>query len=528
MTEVSPSSKKVDEFLLSLSQLSQDRLRDNQKRQRDLQRDIDELRASSASPYSPHRTAPDASHGITELKFNRSARDSFREKWRDVAPDLPQRPLDSDPESPPLPRRPKPDRPPKPEKLPGLPARPLEPTLVDVSVDVVRPVARKSETPLVSRAQIQVPQYSTSGASRAGGASRPGAMLSFGQLESKIHAGSQVFTLQPEKPVVPSKPRVLKDDLETRPEKPKPEQAKPKEAVPRPNIFAEKPLKPVKPPKPEKPPQVEEVSLRTSVGGAPLAKPQKPPKPSFRTFEASDTQELKQQIQRLSPTKSSTSFLAKVTQPKDVKPPAPLKPVKPRSVGPLEVPEALNALAKLRAAKPRPVPTKVESKPDSQPLTKPVKPAAISEKNDAKPQPDFHAKLSNILRASTEPSLAAPAAVPTGPIRRSQTLNENTKSTSTSAKLTHPNKSRAKGPKRKLPKQLHSDSTSSVNATPSTTGSATPVSYTTSLNEASTSTNEESEVVFSRPLKKAPPPIKAKKPAFEPRPKRVISGELFL
>lgn len=54
----SPSARKVDDFLSSLSQLSQDRLHEDQQRQREYQRNIDELRLRLASPQKASNNPP--------------------------------------------------------------------------------------------------------------------------------------------------------------------------------------------------------------------------------------------------------------------------------------------------------------------------------------------------------------------------------------------------------------------------------------------------------------------------------------
>ncbi|EGW32346.1 uncharacterized protein SPAPADRAFT_50910 [Spathaspora passalidarum NRRL Y-27907] len=74
----SPSQKKVDDFLSSLSQLSQDRIKQDQQRQRDLQRNIDDLRHSrTPSPVKGVASTSKSSYpiDIPELKFNRGVQE---------------------------------------------------------------------------------------------------------------------------------------------------------------------------------------------------------------------------------------------------------------------------------------------------------------------------------------------------------------------------------------------------------------------------------------------------------------------
>ena len=80
MTQVSPSSKKVDDFLSGLSQLSQNKIREDEQRQRELQRSIEELkRLNSTSPAKPdydELTPVNSlmiSDSVPTLKFSRSS-----------------------------------------------------------------------------------------------------------------------------------------------------------------------------------------------------------------------------------------------------------------------------------------------------------------------------------------------------------------------------------------------------------------------------------------------------------------------
>lgn len=600
MAQLSPSSKKVDEFLSSLSQISQDRLRENQKRQRDLQRDIDELRRTS--PPIHHNE-----HGITELKFNRSARGNFYEKWKDTPPQLPSRPHDD--ESPPLPSRPKPeaysshsnsqhsklgkpDKPEKPEKLerfrseenaPNLPTRPQSINNVVAAVGIAMPVARKTES--VTKALLNIPQYSA----RPKGTSGSGPLRSFGEMEKQIQAGSRIFSKT--KPDVPAKPEIRSD--RSKPELPKSQLLNSEnyrlESSTSENFKSSKPLVPLKPVnKPLVPlkPVVKPTETPKEIQPkfAPLkpvkpaeksddanTKPTRPDKPSFKSFTDLDSQELKQQIQRLSPTKSNASAERGFGAPKPS--PSSLKPVKPSKPEKLEVPEALNALSKLRPARPMKhvisVPLEAEegnqgktqlkkaekeveiqkpkpSIPGGFQTAKRIETPTSSQPKDSAAltysQPDFRSKLSSILRSNTDPSANAPVSR-LEPIRRSQ-------STKVSTKLTHPNKTRAKGPKRKLPKQIGStDSTDSTGSIPiansdegikekprlpsrniSVGSETTLLTLDTTLNNLSAfaSTKLMVDESPSTVSKKKTPPIKPKKPTLPPKPKRIISGDLFI
>lgn len=144
----SPSSRKVDDFLSSLSQLSQDRLKEDQQRQRQLQRDIDELRArlNSSSPtklmYSSSSGAVSGSKSgareIPLLVFNRNA------KFQSEAPPMPIRPRSDDETPPPMPVRPGSDEatpPPMPAR-PDSPPAPALPRRREFDIDLMRPVAK--------------------------------------------------------------------------------------------------------------------------------------------------------------------------------------------------------------------------------------------------------------------------------------------------------------------------------------------------------------------------------------------------
>lgn len=84
MTDVSSENRKVDEFLQTLDKLSQERLMDDQKRQWQLERDIEGLSNESPKRPSLSSRASSAGHDIKELVFNRtaSARNKFQDKWK--------------------------------------------------------------------------------------------------------------------------------------------------------------------------------------------------------------------------------------------------------------------------------------------------------------------------------------------------------------------------------------------------------------------------------------------------------------
>lgn len=113
---------------------------------------------------------------------------------------------------------------------------------------------------------------------------------------------------------------------------------------------------------------------------------------------------------------------------------------------------------------------------------------------------NFQDQLSNILRASTAPELGVAGKAPA--IVRATSVSTKSKED----KLTHPNKSRAKGPKRRLPKGMDNARSTSTQVS---------------------SAVESSPSIASAPLgKKVPPPVnKQNKPL---KPSRNFSGEVFI
>lgn len=541
MTDVSPSSQKVDDFLSSLSQLSQERLKDNQNRQRNLQRDIDELRRTPGMRehaalrlLSPLPSQLLLSHGIRELSFNRSARGQFYEKWKDAAPELPKRPSSSNslPSSSSVggagsgsktrPMKPtKPDALSAPENPPKLPQRPVEivETIETINVDLLRPVARKSKPDPKPRPEFKSQLallFSTSkdAGSRLSPPLGTSKQKSFAALEEKIRS-SGTKSLEDALDAPPLLPARNKTLILLRLPKPAPSLPEEPSKTTTPKAL---------PPKPES------------------SKPPIPvkPKKTLKLYEEGNTELLKQLLRQLSPTKPapekkpvSGEFVPedhiKKLQERRLKPDKPIK-LKPAPVVAEDKPEAISFLLKLKATKPSP--PKPESKPEAlrqfesmrkldykplEPETRASQLASTSTKEPAlpsdltsKPVPaaQFHAHLSSLLKANTEP-LASPK--PQAPVRRSTAPLES------STPLTHPNKSRSKGPKRRLPKSQKSGSS---------TGAPTPAS----ASYASSISSSVSDAAASekQPIKKKPPPIKGKKPALEVKPRRIASGELFI
>lgn len=225
MTEVSPSSKKVDDFLSSISELSQERLREDQKRQRDLQKNIDalRLRLNSSSPvkgssyqslmsYSSSRGHDD----IPLLKFNRSLRlnnENFSTNMRDLdedkPPEMPQRPDSAGRQyrssrgdafnetPPPMPRRPAyeseespPPMPPRRDMKKSGPPKPSKPSGMSSKFDIelINPIPMKTKPELLSkRNDIKVEPIQSKSPLTEGQKYR-----SFTELENDIRKGSDV------------------------------------------------------------------------------------------------------------------------------------------------------------------------------------------------------------------------------------------------------------------------------------------------------------------------------------------------
>lgn len=186
MASISRSDPVVDDFLSSLSQLSQARIREDQQRQRDLQRNIDglKLRLNGGSPAKgvgrPDMASNSSSFtdsGITLLKFNRDLSYVDANKTRNVedttfaneseekGPDLPKRRYLTE-EGPKYPPRSSLDD----DKPPILPARkdilvrkvpPLKPPktskpveLNSFDVELLKPISRKSDRPSIDKKVI--------------------------------------------------------------------------------------------------------------------------------------------------------------------------------------------------------------------------------------------------------------------------------------------------------------------------------------------------------------------------------------
>ncbi|KAM9928802.1 hypothetical protein OXX59_001599 [Metschnikowia pulcherrima] len=657
MSNISPSSQKVDDFLSKISQLSQERLRESEKTKRSLQSDIYSLSDKSQNDFSTNTRYGDFE--VSQLTFNRSGRDKLPSDSARSPPALPSRPkpafearnLDgfprrnesgsekrrspsktrsepSDPNQPTLPSRPKPvgvprtiEKPSKPENLRKLDTfkvmeKPLKPAVLSGSQELssnernddqsrpklpqrpslqaqalaglIRPVASK-DTPIHtipsqnSSKKVNIPNYVAFPNTQISTGGAPTKIASFSDLETKIRARAGARDVMTEKPVSSLDG---KDKLDEK--------------------------LPIPAPKPSWAPALKPVT------------PVKPAKPTLRSFENQDTELLKDQIKRLSPTKTKQGEISRKVDFGTEKSPAPtpekprsnsndfskqaLRPMKPAKPQALHEPEVLFARGNLRKSQPKQ--PEQESVPEALRKFQSLKSGSVNpphiihskgelKKNSASPRtiqshpndnvesasqnspksnietrlasdkkspdvaaalsppnpgsgpkkPDFHAHLASIIRSSTEPSMMGPSTlkpVPMGELKRASTVPEPTNPEN---KLTHPNKSRAKGPKRRLPKSGSNvqSSSESKQATPKksavsantqginmkTNGPAYDrVSIHGSSHETEPSGKSDmdanhAENLSIRKPRKLPPPI-ARKPNFNVTPSRKVSGELFI
>ncbi|KAM9896321.1 hypothetical protein OXX79_007540 [Metschnikowia pulcherrima] len=658
MSNISPSSQKVDDFLSKISQLSQERLRESEKTKRSLQSDIYSLRDKSQNDFSTNTRYGDFE--VSQLTFNRSGRDKLPSDSARSPPALPSRPkpafgarnLDGFPQrnesgsekrqsqsktrsapldhnQPTLPSRPKPvgvprtiEKPSKPENLRKLDTfkvieKPLKPAVLPGSQNsssnerndnqlrpklpqrpslqaqalagLIRPVASKDTSIHTipsqnSSKKVNIPNYVAFPNTQISTGGAPTKIASFSDLETKIRARAGARDVMTENPVSSLDG---KDKLDEK--------------------------LPIPAPKPSWAPALKPVT------------PVKPAKPTLRSFENQDTELLKDQIKRLSPTKTKQGETSRKFDFETEKSPAPtpeqprsnsndfskqalrpMKPAKPQALknepevvfarGNLRksqpkqpeqasVPEALRKFQSLKSgsanpphifhskgelkknsASPKTIQSNTNDNVESafqNPPKSNIETRLASDKKSldvatapsppnpgsGPKKPDFHAHLASIIRSSTEPSMMGPSSskpVPMGELKRASTVPEPAKA---EPKLTHPNKSRAKGPKRRPPKSGSSVPslseskqvppekpvvfTNTQNINMETNGPAYDrVSILGSSHETETSGKPDMDAKHAEHLsirkpRKLPPPI-ARKPNFNVTPSRKVSGELFI
>ena len=266
MTDVSPSSKKVDDFLSSLSLLSQERIKEDRQRQRNLQHDIDELRSRlhSSSPIKGESNYMSSSNrslyqiSVPDLKFNRSR----LSQEDDFAPPLPRRrDVQEEDEPPALPRRARVE---EEETAPRLPTRKHQD-----SIGLLQPVARKEAPAKPMKPKPVTTKYDKRQLPSSNDV-EPSGHRSFRDIESLIRSGkASTKTLEsasaelPDPKPKPTKPAWLSSSVkpvsntkqapsssDVTPAKPKPTSwidsavSKSPESKPKTNIPLVKPTKP--------------------------------------------------------------------------------------------------------------------------------------------------------------------------------------------------------------------------------------------------------------------------------------------
>lgn len=219
MTQVSPSSKKVDDFLSGLSQLSQNKIREDEQRQRELQRSIEELkRLNSTSPAKPdydELTPVNSlmiSDSVPTLKFSRSSGPTEYKSRLDIyeeenPPKLPKRrniESNEDEDAPKLPRRPESTEPVE-ENPPPLPTRKFAYSTSDLNINLLQPTGRKGPIPVAKPKQTSnhsFPEFKAKSGSTGGGT-----IKSFSQIEAEIKNRDVSQTEDSKLKQVPPKPK---------------------------------------------------------------------------------------------------------------------------------------------------------------------------------------------------------------------------------------------------------------------------------------------------------------------------------
>ncbi|CUM67642.1 uncharacterized protein PRCAT00005343001 [Priceomyces carsonii] len=575
MANVSPSSGKVDDFLTSLSELSQQRLKEDQERQRRLQRNVDELRLNLAknSPVKRSReqnTPVSPASGFSGSYTNVGGQEQREEKIGNKVLAINrsngnENGIDSSSEEVGSKKIP----PAKPTKSDYLISNPS-----GFSINLVQPVARK---PNVLSSEYIKPKPKPTPTKQISLGSKQ--HQSFADIETSIKSGrilSNALGLDPElgkegsRPRLPTRPseRVEDDDekkprLPTRPTeyssnsepdsgpplpiRPKNVDDEKKPLLPqRPshlfssnlpnsskNFKASSELKPIRPSKPssiqplkinvdrpkrseDKPEflvQIETMkNLRPNSGTSSQLHEKKPlisdkkPKPAILTFAERDNEILLRAKMNLS---------SKKPPPKPLK--ASLKPYEENDAK--ELLDQKNKLGKSEDAKNNRIEQRSDetsgslnsSRAPDHALSKgsriPTNYSLLKVQTEPKvgPETSIHDRLSSILRAGTAPELASstrktPAVAKSDPTPLKETRE-----------LVHVNKSRSKGPKRRLPKSMKP---SSLNDT------------TININQT---INEEEHLTVPKKNKKVPPPVnKATKPNRADIKPRVFSGEVFI
>lgn len=519
MTQVS-NSKEVDDFLTSVSELSLERLKEDQKRQRELRRNIEELRLNlDDAPYNgsnyqreaedlSNRNSPRNHLSSHQLKsrHNEGNLDSSEEEM----PPLPRRPSDTVPR---LPKRPTIN---DTEEAPPLPRRKYHSAdndEVSFLVNLVRPVARKQTKvppPKPSKPLSGLESESITLPKNSSG------FRSFLEVENEIRTG-QNDSKSPQ--VTADKIRKL-DSAGHSLEDMSKEQVK--------NLHYGQKFDAAKNDKPsilpnkfdkgfsESHSELNNIVRPSATSKPPMStKPLIPPKPSLRTYSKKDEQLLGDTIGRLKPVVPAKKPMNKFgVGANNIQAPSYGKFNKRSDfIDNLNSsPEGILTLAKLKPAKPQPPAPKY--KPEAIKKLETIKSSKAVSPELKESTLNFKDHLASLIRTRTEPALISPkpASLLISRVRTDPGLDSM--KFRNVEKIVHPNKSRTKGPKRKLPKKRATivDGAKVEPALPH-----------------DISTKELGEIKdFKR--KKLPPPIDktSKQRALDNLKPRTVSGELFI
>ncbi|CCE78041.1 Piso0_000654 [Millerozyma farinosa CBS 7064] len=561
MASITPSSDKVDTFLSNISTLSQERLKEDQERERLLQRNIDELRFSSRQG-SPHKSSTlGLSHSAAYDRIedgrlhNPLGREmSFKQTTSETPPPKPKRPpqLPSRPsgavadnkKAPSLPRRRNQDEltyednKSDDEDAPPLPRRKgADPISFDINL--IQPIARSDVSRNAKLAKSPEPIDRIVGEPQR---EKNVGLRSFLDMESDIKLGDintkELGKISKESKEINNFP--LSGSQNGRNKEVSSPSDKPNKA-PKPSYLAfsaknsspsfEDDSKNMNKSKVIAAPEISTTGSSKkafgSLGSTPIIENKKEPKISPENKTSSSVS--KADKIGIGHSQERKSFPLKNAPPKPTKPPLknfvekdeeflknlknnlgrkPPKPGKPSSElqtrknhddvndtthnkKPDPIPEALAQMNKIRSV-PAPSSQSTDIKKDNTITGRSTLSQSSSDLSGGQP---LRAQLSSVLKAKSFP--LSNASVLSTPQR--STKETEKKEDTPNVKLSHTNKQRSKGPRRKLPK--------GISKTPSK--SATPVEVNTSQEDATKETKDEPDT------KKTPPPVnKDKKPNF--------------
>ncbi|CCE78629.1 Piso0_000654 [Millerozyma farinosa CBS 7064] len=560
MASITPSSDKVDTFLSNISTLSQERLKEDQERERLLQRNIDELRFSSRQG-SPHKSSTlGLSHSgaydrIEDGRLHNYGREmSFKPSKSETPPIKPKRPpqLPSRPsgtvagnnKAPALPRRryqedstyedSKSDD----ENAPPLPRRRVADP-ISFDINLIQPIARNDISRNPKPAKLSDPMNRTIGEPRR---EKNGGLRSFLDMESEIKLGDtntkeleKISTESKEVNSFPSSGSLKGPNKDVISPLDKPKKApKPsylaysaKNSPPNSEDDSKNMIKPKVMPKPETSKTGTTRKVFGSLGSTPIIEDKKDPKTLPENKTSSPVSKTNKIGTVLSEERKSLSL--KSAPPKPAKPPLknfvekdeeflknlknnlgrkPPKPGKPstdlstkkgndsvnemtHTKKPEQVPEALAQLNKIRSV-PATSSQSTDIKKDNAIIGKNMSSQSSSDLSAGQP---LRAQLSSVLKAKSFPlSHASTLSSPQRSIKEAEKKEDTP-----NVKLSHTNKQRSKGPRRRLPR--------SISKAP--LKSAAPVAVKTLQEDATKETKEKTDT------KKTPPPVnKSKKPGF--------------